>query len=406
MAQGIAQVNSTLPPSPAKRSRRELTAEFRIVTPMYLGGGDPKNEIEINAIRPPSVKGVLRFWWRALAWSRYAQCGNSSAALKCIHRAEAELFGSAASSDGRGGQGAFLLSVESSQLESEHRRILDDGERYLLGQGLAPKEGKPSPRPSLSPGGKFTVQLRIAPWASAEQERELADTLRLFGLLGGLGARTRRGWGSVALQAFEDDPAERAVPHELHQYIAALQDLLETPARLAAEPPYTAFWQGVRMDATIFGTRCQDTLRAAGAKLQRFRVAAKGKTDHRFKSDTRMMYAAARGESVPNGVPQRVVFGMPHSAYLRGLGKTVEVSPAKTGCARRASPLTMHFHELCSGEVVLLQSLFPCQLAPGGQYSVTVRKSGPRHRLTDASVSWNAIKDYLDEFEPRYRVLG
>jgi CRISPR-associated protein Cmr1 len=46
-----------------------VTARFQIVTPMFLGGAGQKAE----GIRPPSVKGALRFWWRALNWGRFRQ---------------------------------------------------------------------------------------------------------------------------------------------------------------------------------------------------------------------------------------------------------------------------------------------------------------------------------------------
>ena len=36
--------------------------EVEIVTPLFLGGADP-NKAELRA---PSIKGALRFWWRAL----------------------------------------------------------------------------------------------------------------------------------------------------------------------------------------------------------------------------------------------------------------------------------------------------------------------------------------------------
>ncbi len=45
-----------------------LEAQFRIVTPMFLGGA---NQDVSDGIRPPLVKGALRFWWRALNWGRF-----------------------------------------------------------------------------------------------------------------------------------------------------------------------------------------------------------------------------------------------------------------------------------------------------------------------------------------------
>ena len=48
-----------------------IEADYNIVTPMFIGGGDKQ---EAPEIRPPSVKGALRFWWRALQWG---ECLNS-----------------------------------------------------------------------------------------------------------------------------------------------------------------------------------------------------------------------------------------------------------------------------------------------------------------------------------------
>ena len=45
---------------------RTITATIEVVTPMFLGGADQSPD----GIRPSSVKGALRFWWRAWAWTR------------------------------------------------------------------------------------------------------------------------------------------------------------------------------------------------------------------------------------------------------------------------------------------------------------------------------------------------
>jgi CRISPR-associated protein Cmr1 len=44
-----------------------LEAVYKIVTPMFLSGADQ----EATELRPPTIKGVIRFWWRALACSRF-----------------------------------------------------------------------------------------------------------------------------------------------------------------------------------------------------------------------------------------------------------------------------------------------------------------------------------------------
>ncbi|MDQ7005467.1 MAG: type III-B CRISPR module RAMP protein Cmr1 [Ghiorsea sp.] len=82
-----------------------IEATYRIVTPMFIGGAEGKPD---DGIRPPSFKGALRFWWRALNWTKVYNIAD-------LHKKEAELFGSAAKmNDGKqtGGQGVFLLSIK------------------------------------------------------------------------------------------------------------------------------------------------------------------------------------------------------------------------------------------------------------------------------------------------------
>ena len=95
-----------------------LEATFRIVTPMFLGGADQESD---TGIRPPSVKGALRFWWRALNWGRFrAETETDEAALGDLHKEEARLFGSAADDNG-GGQGTFLLRVARGSCEADEK---------------------------------------------------------------------------------------------------------------------------------------------------------------------------------------------------------------------------------------------------------------------------------------------
>jgi len=86
---------------------KTIEATYRIVTPMFIGGA---NHDPSDGIRPPSFKGALRFWWRALNWGKFYQKNNrdEAAALKALHQEEARLFGSAVK-DGKGGQGVFYF---------------------------------------------------------------------------------------------------------------------------------------------------------------------------------------------------------------------------------------------------------------------------------------------------------
>src|SRR5271165_1850963 len=79
----------------------KITATLEVTTPLFLGGVDPTSSVELRA---PSIKGALRFWWRALAWSRHG--GDlDSVRLERIRSEEARLFG-AAGEEGQAGKSA------------------------------------------------------------------------------------------------------------------------------------------------------------------------------------------------------------------------------------------------------------------------------------------------------------
>lgn len=88
---------------------KTLQATFKIVTPMFLGGADRNEPAEL---REPSIKGILRFWWRALNWGRFAANSDSSDENKALLRLRTEediIFGN--SSGKTTGQGLFLMQL-------------------------------------------------------------------------------------------------------------------------------------------------------------------------------------------------------------------------------------------------------------------------------------------------------
>ena len=107
----------------------QIDVAFRVVTPLFCAGADP-NRAEL---RLPSFKGALRFWWRALAWSR---CGGD---LEGIRRQEDALFGSAS-----GGQSRLIMRLAPSShppatfdkgklltVSAGNGSVVGEGARYL-----------------------------------------------------------------------------------------------------------------------------------------------------------------------------------------------------------------------------------------------------------------------------------
>ena len=143
---------------------KTLSASFEIVTPMFIGGSDQQTA----QLRPSSLKGALRFWWRALNWSRVCALHGSdqNAALRQLHADESRLFGHAATDNG-GGQGVFLMQVSDLSVKEQKQPFgtgFDNGILYLLGQGLGSfRDGNHCLRPGLAAGGSFDLRLLFRP---------------------------------------------------------------------------------------------------------------------------------------------------------------------------------------------------------------------------------------------------
>lgn len=194
-----------LPPEPTPRkcrlagsSRREISLVLKTITPI-LGGSPTIRQVDrFELIRIPSIRGSLRFWWRALYGGRYD-------GPKQLAEAEAEIFGRAG--DDTGGRSSIDLSLslvkpndykpEDIVLYSDSTQIEMSGRGSESAYALWPARGNEKKNianaPRLKPGIVFSLQVRVP----SIFEEQMLCTLRAWLLFGGYGSRTRRGCGSL-----------------------------------------------------------------------------------------------------------------------------------------------------------------------------------------------------------------
>lgn len=383
-------------------------ATFRITTPMFIGGSDQK----ATEVRPASVKGALRFWWRALNWARHAQAypRDEAAALRALHAEEARLFGLAAR-DGGGGQGVCLLSVDQGKSKPVAQPFspMTASQLYLLGMGLGSfKDGNHTLRSALA-DGEFSVRLLFRPRCSAADKQSVLDALYLFGLLGSLGSRARHGMGSVSLSRWQADA--RKVPATRDDYLAALRSLLpQIGHQLAADlPPFTAFSGRSRIDLSAHGKDPLALLTLVGSEQQRYRsFGQNGKVqgsaaERNFVADHDLIYAATQGKPVSEA-PQRTVFGLPHNYFFSSSKGKADVNYAPEGKdGRRASPLLLHIHALSETDYLAVHTLLPARFLPE---AAQIRIKAQRTNMVEAKVDWQVLSNYLDRFKERQTLHG
>lgn len=169
-------------------SNRVLTAGLEVVTPVFCAGADQKGPAEI---RPLSLRGALRWWYRAVD--------------RDFAKHEAEFFGGVGekpkASPVAVQLGSWLTGTRDYKARLDARRAPGHGDAYL---GYTLYLGG-NERRCVPEGRRFNLRLRCLRDDTGAR-RAWAASLWLFGHLGGLGTRSRRGFGTLALNAWEGWP--------------------------------------------------------------------------------------------------------------------------------------------------------------------------------------------------------
>ena len=378
----------------------EIDAAYRVVTPMFCAGAEP----EQAELRLPSFKGVLRFWWRALAWSRLD--GN----LDAIREQEDCLFGSAG-----GGQSrlSMHLSVDAEPETAGVDTVLEvagnvvgEGARYL---GYGVMEAFPSRqrgtragqliRPCLRAPLDFTVRMRGRGLAD-EPLNHLRNALLAVGVLGGMGAKSRKGYGSLAIQSLRMDDVEQ------WQAPQSVDDLRHRIKALRYEtapsdwPEFTALCSRTRhvLVRSTRSVQAMDLLNLVGCELMRYRSwghngqVLRRPSERNFKDDHDLMKSLQRSTH-----PRRIAFGLPHNY---GKDTRDHVGPHDRNLDRRASPLFIHVHP-CGATPVAVLSFLPARFLPDGRTDISV--GGSRVLQTAEADLYRPVHDFLDRLLDRNR---
>ncbi len=156
---------------------KTITFSCETITPMFLSGADGSTP----ELRPPSIKGALRFWWRAMN-------GDKSN----MREEEAKIFGGTDPAQ----RSKVMIRVLSNQPRKEDMEEFAPLEHKKGERGYFTKKG-------IKPSFKFKIKL------SAPNIIELDKMKALFilvSVLGGLGNRSRRGFGAFMIIKIDEEP--------------------------------------------------------------------------------------------------------------------------------------------------------------------------------------------------------
>ena len=172
-----------------------IEATYIINTPMFLGSSNN----EIAEIRPPSFKGVLRFWFRALALSEL------NGDMYEVERLESAIFGTTKGE--RQQKALYSIKIEKNNIQSKGIGTNEGRQGIVyLGYGLIDKKLKYN-RNFIESNNKikitliknFGIKVNISDADFETSMGLLVNALKCIGIFGGLGSRVRRGFGSLTL---------------------------------------------------------------------------------------------------------------------------------------------------------------------------------------------------------------
>ncbi|MCA9543437.1 MAG: type III-B CRISPR module RAMP protein Cmr1 [Myxococcales bacterium] len=346
--------------------RREVA--FTVLTPV-LGGGvyvesdDSRRQIKpidaVTPVRAAGVRGQLRFWWRAVHGARLPS-------IKAMREREALIWGAASS------PGLVSISVDDRGLRTRELDVFQMvpnkmGTKYngrVVGRGmeaiaygafpLKPADGKPV---KLTPGrltdlsGEAQLRWQISS-SDADLIAEVADAVDAWLAFGGVGGRTRRGFGAVGATQPIDVRA-------LNQRFCGLPG-----ERLVGVP---AFGRG----PLKLGPREDDGIKALSYGLGRLRDFRQGTgegmgrnpglEDPRRPGRSRWPEAEAIRVKVRQGDPKygrrqvgvdafpRAQFGMPIIFHFQSFDDPRDQTLAPLDADRLASPLHLGCHSTSTG---------------------------------------------------------
>ncbi len=167
---------------------KEVKFDLEVITPMLLHGADGKTA----EIRAPSIKGLMRYWWRAV------KAEDNIGRLK---EDEEQIFGSTKI---RSKVQIRILqgnSNKKSALGFDQNKI---GLNYLFPSIFVSRVRDGDPKEYFDVGTEFSIILSSLD-SDSEQLKQAIASLWLMIYFGGLGSRSRRGGGNLAVKQIKNN---------------------------------------------------------------------------------------------------------------------------------------------------------------------------------------------------------
>lgn len=182
---------------------KSIKFTLETITPLFIAGADGRTP----ELRPPSIKGMMRFWWRAYKYAQLSLLPQGKRIEK-LYELEGEIFGS--SSKG-GRKSSFSIRIipkgvnlptfnkfptHNIQVSTSKGKTFSINILEYMAYGTCEYvrgQGNKFVRPYLDIGIKFEVFLTVF---NDEYKQDILESLYFWSAFGSLGAKARNGFGN------------------------------------------------------------------------------------------------------------------------------------------------------------------------------------------------------------------
>lgn len=191
------------------------TRSYKLITPLFGGGVEAGVNDTITPIRASGIRGQLRFWWRAIRGGSTDPNLSDSQRLDDMRQREAEIWGSA--STNTSDHPCVDMAV---QIISSKEACRPSSDLSYITFPLNPLKGR----------GKVIEEIEFTLTITYRNEEayvnEIQAALWAWENFGGIGGRTRRGFGSFYCSKINDKHIKRPksinkqeILNKIHEYI-------------------------------------------------------------------------------------------------------------------------------------------------------------------------------------------
>ncbi len=202
------------PPSLTPKNEKDIIRQvrhYKVITPLFGGGAIPQQPDEVTVIRASEIRGLLRFWWRA------TRGGQFDGSLEAMRKVEEAIWGSAG---GKGKAGPSPIAIAVRVLQEGRPDIPFEVIRKKGKIRVQPRQGSIVPpyaafslQPKKEdahvgmelPGVYVGVAFELIIHFPEAVRQEVEAALWAWETFGGVGARTRRGFGALQLGAIQEN---------------------------------------------------------------------------------------------------------------------------------------------------------------------------------------------------------